>query len=194
MSSYTRTFALLSATEPDNIPIPRQGYHFAPTPADVPRDDIVSWWNPHYDNGYVYVAHEFGMMEMEIDLDAVWTDLVTVGQRPHHGMEVLWTQRDWQLISMAFDSLRAGYFFSARFQIPSFDLETSMSFWDFLMQYYRQMLLLGFEHVPNANRIEEDNEIYRILVGEDGREIIDLTGDGDTVTTEGMTDDELWED
>ena len=194
MSSYTRTFALLSATEPDNIPIPRQGYHYAINSADVPRDDIVSWWNPHYDAGYVYVSHEFGFMEMEIDLDALWADLVTVGQRPHHGMLVLWTQRDWQLISMAFDSLRAGYFFSARFQVPSFDLETSMTFWDFLMQYYRQMLLLGHEHVPNANRIEEDNELFRILIDDNGNEVIDLTGDDDTATTEPMTDDEDWED
>lgn len=193
MSSYTRAFALLSATDQDNIPIPQRGVHYAPTEDDIPRYDAVQWWNPRFENGYTYVQMEYGYMEMEIDVEAVWEDLVTVGQRALHGVQVRWTQRDWQLISSAFDSLRAGYYFSARFLIPNFDCTDFMPFWSFLLQYYRQMLLLGHEHIENGVRVEEDAELYRILVDADGREVIDLTGDASTAPTEPLTDVEDWE-
>ncbi len=204
MSSYQRSFALLSATERDHIPIPQNGVHYAATVADIPIGDIVEWWYTNYENGYVYVRHEFGQREMEIDVEAVWNDLVEAGRRPHHGTEVLWTVRDWQLISGAFDSLRDGYSFSARFLIPNFDCTDYMPFWTFLMRYYRQMMLLGHEHRDNTARVEEDLELYRLLQDEDGneyrilvengREIIDLTGDVSTATTEPLTDIESdWE-
>ncbi len=178
---------------PDNIPIPQEGIHYCRNAAGIPRDEAIQWWNPHYDNGYCYVASEFGMMELEIDLDAAWAELIDIANRPRWDMEVQWSERDWQLLSRAFDSLRSGYMFSARFMVPSFDLRNSMPFWDWLAMFYRSMLLLGHEHVENPNRMEEDEEIVRIFIDMDGNEVIDLTGDASTAPTEPLTDVEDWE-
>lgn len=191
--SYNRAFSLLSATTTDNIPIPETGVHYAPTVDDIPRYDVAHWWDPRYENGYCYVVMEYGYLELEIDVNAVWSELLDIGNRPRHDREVLWTQRDWQLVSGAFDSLRNGYLFSARFTIPSFDLQNRMPFWDFLANLYRSMMLLGHDHEDNPVRMEEDNELYRILVDEQGREVIDLTGDASTASTEPLTDVEDWE-
>lgn len=194
MSDHTRAFALLSATDPDNIPIPIRGFHYAVNERDVPAGDIVEWWDPQYSNGYVYVRMEHGHLDMEIDVNAVWHHLVREGHSANHDLDVHWTQRDWQLISRAFDSLRAGYYFSARFQIPTPSLDYSMTFWTFLRRYYSHLLLLGHEHVDNPVRLEENNELWRVLRDENGNEVIDLTGDASTVTTEPSSDTEDVED
>lgn len=191
--SYSRAFAQMNLDAPNNIPYPIEGIHYCRNAEGIPRDEAIQWWNPYYDNGYVYVAREFGMLEFEIDIEAVWRELVDIANRPRRDLEVQWSEMDWQLMSRAFDSLRAGYMFSARFLVPSFDLQTGMPFWDFLANFYRSMLLLGHVHVDNPHRREEDEEIYRIFFDEDGNEVVDLTGDGSTASTEPLTDVEEWE-
>jgi hypothetical protein len=198
MSSYTRAFSHLSTTDPDNIAIPEVGVHYVRSVDDVPQYDIVQWWNPRYENGYCYVQMEYGYMEMEVDINVVWEDMLRLGQRPRTDNEMRWTVRDWEIIRIAFDYLRDGCWFSARFTVPSFDLQQRMPFWHFVMLYYRSMLLLGHEHIENGIRVAEDEWIVEAMAEEDrhldGPEVIDLTGDASTATTADLTDiEDLWD-
>lgn len=201
--SYSRAFSNMAANEPNEIPEPEEGVHYVRNANHIPRDSIVEWWNPNFEGDrYCYVAMEFGAMEMEVDVDAVVTSMVTLFHEDAYIVDgrMRWSLVDWRRFSDIIELAREGCIFSARMTIPAFDLTHRIPIWSFLMQYYRQMLLQGHDHVENGARIEENEEIYYLVSDDEGPEIIDLTGDDSTVDTLPLTDvsdeelEEMFED